>query len=773
MAKGLLIVESPAKAKTLSRYLGKNIKVKASVGHIKNLPKSKLGVDIENGFMPEFVTIKGKGKIIKELKAAAKNVEDIYLAPDPDREGEAIAAHIAAEIGKGKKVYRVLFNEITKKAVQEGLKNCGQIDENKVNAQQARRILDRLMGYKLSPLLWEKVRKGLSAGRVQSVALYIVVKREKEILAFEPREYWTIEGFTEGKTPPPFDFKLLHFKGEKIEVENQVDAERIAKEIESSALKISKVEKKERKRNPVAPFITSTIQQEASRKLRFNARRTMSVAQRLYEGLEIGDEGPTGLITYMRTDSTRISDEARDATREFIIREYGEKYIPDKPKIYKKVKLSQDAHEAIRPTSVERTPSSLKKNLSGEEFKLYNLIWKRFVSSQMTHATFDVTTVDISAGDYNLRSTGSIMKFDGFLKVYEEGIDPADDKNKDIAKEKKETILPSDIAEGDGLTLLELNRNQHFTQPPPRYTEAALIKELEEQGIGRPSTFAGIVSIIQAREYCSAEDRRLKPSDLGIIVSDLLVENFPDIINPEFTARMEDELDQVEEGKKKWTEALSDFYTPFSIDLEKAKIHMRNVKTEAEKTAETCEKCGKQMVVKFGRFGKFMACEGYPECKNTKKILANGSIEEKQEPAPDEPTDFKCEKCGKPMVIKTGRFGRYIACINYPECKTTKTIGIGIKCPMPDCKGELTKKRTKRGKMFCGCDQYPKCEFATWAEPVAQSCPSCHYTFLTKKVLKSGTFLQCANKECDYKKEIEESKEEEEESAKSPSSAVG
>ncbi len=769
MAKGLVIVESPAKAATLKRYLGKGIIVMASVGHIKNLPKSKLGVDIENGYTPKFITIKGKGKVIKDLKAAAKKVDTIYLAPDPDREGEAIAAHIATEIGKGKTVYRVLFNEITKKAVQEGIKNCGEINVNRVNAQMARRILDRLVGYKLSPLLWDKVRKGLSAGRVQSVALRLVVEREKEIRAFVPEEYWTIEGSVEGKNPPPFAVKVLHYKGEKLEIGNGERAEEVDNAIQSAVLVVDNVEKKERKRNPVAPFITSTLQQEASNRVRYNARRTMSIAQRLYEGLEVGEDGPVGLITYMRTDSTRVADEAVTQAREFIKREYGDKYLPEKPKVYKKKKAAQDAHEAIRPTSVERTPQSLKKYLSKEEMAIYELVWKRFVSSQMTQAQFDVTTVDIKAGDYNLRATGSIMKFDGFLKVFDERAEPHKDDSRGEAIKK----LPPTIAQGDKIKLVELEKNQHFTQPPPRFTEAMLIKDLEEFGIGRPSTYAGIVSVIQERAYCESEDRRLVPTDLGIVVTELLIENFPDILNSEFTAQMERELDQVEEGEKDWVSALDDFYKPFSADLEKAKVHMRNVKTDAEKADEICENCGKEMVMKFGRFGKFLACEGYPECKTTRRIAKDGTIEPKMEPVPDEPTDFKCETCGKDMVIKTGKFGQYIACSDYPTCKTTRQIGIGIDCPELKCGGELVKKRTRRGKTFYGCNQYPKCEFATWQEPLKDKpCPDCHYTFLTKKVLKSGTFLKCVNKECGYQEEIHEEPEEEPASG-SQSSAEG
>lgn len=758
MGKGLLVVESPAKASTLKRYLGKDMEVLASMGHIKNLPKSKLGVDLENGYRAEFVTIKSKASVLKGLKEAAKRADSIYLAPDPDREGEAIAAHIAEEIGgKGKKVYRVLFNEITKKAVLEAMKNVGEINTNKVNAQMARRVLDRLVGYKISPLLWEKVRKGLSAGRVQSVAMRLIVEREKAIRAFVPKEYWTIDGVAESPVPPPFEVRLSHHKGEKMEIGSADDAQTAAQAIRSASLVITKVEKKERKRHPYAPFITSTLQQDASRKLRYAAKRTMSIAQRLYEGLDVGEEGPVGLITYMRTDSTRVSDEAVTEARGFIGRELGGDFLPAQPNVYKTSKSAQDAHEAIRPTSVERTPEKMKKYLEKEDLAVYELVWKRFVASQMTSAVFDVTSVDISAGEYTLRATGSIMKFAGFLKLYEETKEQEADAGDDSDKR-----LPPDLVEGLALKLVELTPNQHFTQPPPRYTEATLIRELEENGVGRPSTYAGILDVIQEREYCEAQDRRLTPTNLGMLVTDLLVESFPDIVNVEFTAQMEGELDQVEEGKKGWTAALDDFYKPFEADLAKAKTTMRNVRGEAEKTDLVCEKCGKPMVIKFGRFGKFMACAGYPECKNTKKLDKEGAVVEKPEAPPDEPTDQKCDKCGSPMVIKTGRFGRYIACSRYPECKTTKQIGIGIMCPRPGCGGELGKKRTKAGKTFYGCGNYAttKCDFAVWDEPIAEPCPKCAHPFVVKKVLKSGVQLKCPNKDCDYKKSLDEGGEE-------------
>ena len=748
MGKSLVVVESPAKASTLKRYLGKEYEVMASVGHIKNLPKSKLGVDIENGYKADFVLIKGKEKVVRDLKAAAKKADAIYLAPDPDREGEAIAAHIAEEIGQGKTLYRVLFNEITRKAVVEAMKHRGEIDHGRVRAQMARRILDRLMGYKLSPLLWEKVRKGLSAGRVQSVALRLVVEREREILGFKPEEYWSVLSTLEGQSPPPFIAKVFHLKGEKVTIGSAAEADAAEAAIRAAKLSVASVEKKERRRHPYAPFITSTLQQEASRKLRYNARRTMSIAQRLYEGLDVGEKEPVGLITYMRTDSTRVSAEALDDARSVIAEKFGAAYLPEKPNFYKTKKSAQDAHEAIRPTSAARTPDSVKGHLSKEEHALYELVWKRFVSSQMNSAVLDTTTVDIAAGDYTLRATGSILKFDGFLKVYEESVDQS-------SEDEAEARLPVDLAAGQPLTLGGIEKKQHFTQPPPRFTEAMLIRELEEKGIGRPSTYAGIMEVIQEREYCEAVERRLKPTELGMLVSGLLVESFPDIVNVEFTARMETELDQVEEGAKEWTAALDDFYKPFSADLEKARVSMRNVKGEAQATDIVCDKCGKPMVIKFGRFGKFLACSGYPECKSTKKLGKDGQVEERVE-IPDEPTEHVCPTCGKPMVIKTGRFGRYIACVDYPTCKTTKQIGTGVKCPRDGCGGELIRKRSRAGRFFYGCNRYPECDFTVWAEPVNEPCPKCGATFLVKKVLKKGTFLACANKECDYQRQIEE-----------------
>ncbi|MDH5639327.1 MAG: type I DNA topoisomerase, partial [Nitrospinota bacterium] len=550
---------------------------------------------------------------------------------------------------------------------------------------------------------------------------------------------------------PSFDAKAFHLKGKKFKIGSGEEADKVEAAIKAGSLVIRKVEKKERKRNPIAPFITSSLQQEASRKLRFYARKTMSVAQKLYEGMDVGEEMPVGLITYMRTDSTRVSGEAVEEARGYIKTNFGGEYMPAKPNEYKTKKSAQDAHEAIRPTSVERTPDKVKGKLSKEEFALYELIWKRFLSSQMTPAVMDTTTVDVEAEAYTLRATGSIMKFDGFLKLYEESVDTPQTNEERDDKDKR---LPADLAVGDTLKLGGVEKKQSFTQPPARYSEAMLIREMEEKGIGRPSTYAGIMETIQEREYCKTEERRLAPTEMGVLVSDLLVENFPDIVNVEFTAKMEEELDLVEEGSKVWTNALEEFYTPFQADLAKAKKEMRNVKAEAEKTDLTCEKCGKPMVIKFGRFGKFVACTGYPECKNTMKLDKDGVPEEKPEAPPDEPTDFKCDKCGKPMVIKTGRFGRYIACVDYPECKTTRQIPLGVKCPKPDCKGDMVRKRSRAGRFFYGCDKYPDCDYTVWAEPVAEPCPECGHPILVKKSLKAGDFLACPLKECGYKKPV-------------------
>ncbi|MDP7350265.1 MAG: type I DNA topoisomerase [Nitrospinota bacterium] len=756
MSKSLVIVESPAKAVTLKKFLGKNFTIKASVGHILNLPKSKLGVDVENEFNPEFVTIKGKEKVIKELRTAISKVDNVYLAPDPDREGEAIASHILQVI-EGKKelnIYRVLFNEITKRSVLEAIKNPLSIDENKVHSQQARRILDRLVGYKISPLLWERVQWGLSAGRVQSVALRLVCEREKEIRAFKPQEYWSIVACLEGETPPSFEAKLFQIDGKKAEIKNEQQAKKILSDLDAACYKISDIQKKERKKNPFPPFITSTLQQEASRKLRFYPRKTMSVAQKLYEGLEIAEGEITGLITYMRTDATRTAPEAIEEVRGLIKSKFGKEYLPSRPNFYKSKKTAQEAHEAIRPTSSLREPSAVKKYLSKDEYSLYELIWKRFVSSQMVPAIMDHTAVDILVGRYLFRANGMVVRFPGFMKLYTEDSNILKSPNKAKQGDEKTTILPP-LKIGEELKLLEMKPNQHFTQPPPRFTEASLIKELEDKGIGRPSTYAFILSVIKERDYTSEENRRLKPTELGLIVTDLLVDNFPDILNVEFTARMEEQLDKVEEGSIGWVEILKNFYSPFQKVLKKAEKNMRNLKTEVEETDEVCEKCDHKMVIRWGRFGKFMACSNYPKCKHTKEI--DGGDENASKPTAPELTDEKCDKCGSNMVIKTGRFGKFMACSKYPECKFTKPISTGISCPREECDGDVISRSSKRGKAFYGCSKYPNCDFVSWYKPVLQKCPSCGNHYIVERwTKKDGNFLACPIKECNFKQTVEE-----------------
>jgi DNA topoisomerase-1 len=730
MSQELVIVESPAKARTIKKYLGKKYQVLASVGHVKDLPKKDMGVDTEKDFEPTYVTIKGKAKILKQITDAAKKADAVYLAPDPDREGEAIAWHVAEEIAKTQKkvkkktaVHRVLFNEITKKAITMAMEKPTTIKQDLVDAQQARRILDRLVGYKISPILWEKVRRGLSAGRVQSVAVRIVCEREAEIAAFQSKEYWSIVAHLEGSIPPEFEAKLN----------------------KKANFVLRKVTKSERKRNPSPPFITSKLQQEAARKLGFSAKKTMTLAQILYEGVEIPGSGPVGLITYMRTDSTRLSNEIVEQAREYIAARYGKEVVPEQPVFYKSKKGAQDAHEAIRPTTMEYPPEVIADHLDRDAFRLYDLIWKRFLASQMKPAVFDQTGFDIEAGKYMLRATGQVMKFKGFITMYME--------DEDEVKEKDEEENPSlpDLPEGDKLALKGLDPNQHFTQPPPRFTEASLVKELEEKGIGRPSTYASIMSVIQDKQYVEKIEKRFRPTDLGKLVNDLLVNNFPEILDIGFTAEMEHELDQIEDGELDWVKALKDFYEPFEKALGKAKVKMRDVKRQQIETEIKCDKCGGTMVIKWGRHGEFLACSNYPDCRNTKefKRTEDGKIEIKKM----ETTDEVCEKCGRPMVVKRGRFGPFLACSGYPECKTTKAITTGIKCP--ECgKGELAQKRTRTGRFFYGCTNYPKCKFATWDKPVNEPCPECGSKILVEKYSKKTgtTTLACPNKECKYKK---------------------
>ncbi len=803
MSKSLVIVESPAKAKTINKYLGPEYSVKASLGHVRDLPKKGLGVDLKKDFEPTYEIIPGKEKVIKELRSAAKGVGSVYIATDPDREGEAIGWHLAEELSaKTRKIYRVMFNEITQKAVREAFKNPGTIDSRLVDAQQARRIVDRLVGYKISPLLWKKVRRGTSAGRVQSVALRLIVEREREILAFMPREYWSISANLSGSHPPPFDAALQKVSGKNIEIGNSKEAHEIVASLENARFIVDCVKKTEKKRNAVPPFITSKLQQEASRKLRFPVKKTMMIAQRLYEGIEVGREGSVGLITYMRTDSTRVSDDALADVRSYIGANFGPGYLPDKPIFYRGKKDAQDAHEAIRPTSTAYNPEEIKQYLSTDEYRLYKLIWQRFIASQMKPALFDQTSIEISANQYLFKATGSIMKFDGFLKVYSEGKDEKDEE--DEALEHK---LPS-LTEGEVLKLNQLLPEQHFTQPPPRFTEATLVKTLEEKGIGRPSTYATILTTVQDREYAVKLEGKFSPTELGFVINDLLVTSFADIFDVEYTARMEEELDEIEDGKIAWTLALREFYDKFEVDLKTAGEQMTNIKALEEKTNETCEKCGSPMVIKWGRHGKFMACSGYPECKNTREIAregltanANGQktevaqIEETCEncgrpmalkrgrfgqflacsgypdckttkklaasgsdrlSVPDVPLEEDCPQCGKHLVIKHGRFGEFTACSAYPECKYVKKKTIGVACPQPACKGELVERKSRRGKIFFACDQYPNCQFIAWNKPINKSCPQCGAGYLIEKTTKKqGTIHYCNAETCDYKESVE------------------
>ena len=773
MGKSLVIVESPSKAKTISKYLGRNFVVKASVGHVRDLPKSKLGINLEKDFKPEYTVIRGKKKILDEIIDAAAKADKVYLAPDPDREGEAIAWHIADEItaatGKGKKgkkkaenrIFRVLFNEITEKAIKKAMEEPGEINTNKVHAQQARRILDRIVGYQISPLLWEKVKRGLSAGRVQSVAVRLICEREREIARFVPEEYWSVTARLSRKEPQNrsaegvFTAKLVAVGGEAVNLGNETEAGRIVSELDGASYRVQKVEKKEKKRNPVPPFVTSKMQQDASRKLRFTPKKTMMLAQQLYEGIELGEEGPVGLITYMRTDSTRTSEDAQREVREFIEQKFGREYLPEAPNQYKSKKNAQDAHEAIRPTSMKYQPDEIRNFLSKDQHLLYKLIWNRFLASQMRPEILEVTKVEIQAGRALFRANGNRVIFPGFSAVYselkEEKPDGGENASKDAEPDEEENLLPA-LAEGDPLDLVSLDPKQHFTQPPPRYNEALLIKVLEENGIGRPSTYATIISTIQERKYVEKVDGRLKPSELGVIVNDLLVESFPELVNSEFTARMEEDLDHVEEGEKKWNDTVREFYTYFKKDLKKAESEMRDVKREETPTHIDCEQCGRKMVIKWGRNGRFLACPGYPECKNTHDFVdeGNGSIRVVQK---DVSTGETCVNCGKPMIIKVGRFGKFMACSGYPECKTTKPLSIGVKCPREGCPGNVTQRRSKKGRIFYGCSEYPKCDFAVWDRPVPKSCPQCNAPFLVEKVSRAGIRVKCANKDCVYEEE--------------------
>lgn len=744
MTKSLVIVESPAKAKTIKKYLGKDFDVKASVGHIIDLPPSKIGVDLESGsFEAEYEPIKGKGTVIKDLKAAAKKADQIYLAPDPDREGEAIAYHLGQMLKGTKKapkpIFRVAFNEITKSAVKKAFDHPGEVNENLFNAQQARRILDRVVGYQISPILWKKVKRGLSAGRVQSVAVRVVVDREEAIKAFDSQEYWKVEGIYSASEKPDLVTQLAKSYGKKTEIADGSTAERIKNEIQKAKAEISKVTKKERQRKPGPPFITSKLQQDAARAFRYSPKRTMRLAQQLYEGMDVGLDGPQGLITYMRTDSQNVSKEALESVRAHILDNFGRDFLPEKPHYFRSKKGAQEAHEAIRPTQVELTPARVRSYLEPEQFKLYKLIWERFVASQMMPARYDQTTVEITAGEHMLRTTGSILKFKGFLDVYHEQVDEDDKTAREEAKEEGLT-LPN-VTEGQSVSLEKLDATQHFTQPPPRFNDASLVKELEDKGIGRPSTYAAILSTIVDKAYVEKDENRLKPTELGTLVTGLLKENFQEIMDISFTASMEDKLDQIEDGSVDWRKILGDFYEPFKKALANAAENMRDIKRMEEKTDITCPKCNDhKMVIKWGKNGSFLGCSGYPDCRSTMPFRRDG---DKIIPEELPKSDVACDKCGGDMVVKRGRFGNFLGCSKYPDCKNTLPITLGIKCPKSECEGEVAEKRSKRGKVFYGCSKYPNCDFVSWNKPVIQPCPHCDSPYVLEKVSKAGKKLVC------------------------------
>jgi DNA topoisomerase I len=834
MGRSLVIVESPAKAKTINRYLGRNYSVKASYGHVMDLPRKVLGIDIAHGFAPTYEVSPGKTAVVTALQKAASTADAVYLAGDPDREGEAICAHLAeilsgpklefpeegqkpeesaekvkkdkkkakkpvkkaAARGKAviprKNIFRVMFNEITEKAIKAAFEHPGEIDENLVDAQQARRVLDRLVGYKISPLLWDKVRRGLSAGRVQTVALRLIVDREAEIRAFHPVEYWTLHAMLAAGEPPIFEAKLTKFKDEDIEVHTQAEADSIVAAAGSAQWKVANVTQKEKRRFAPPPFTTSKLQQAAYNRLRYTAKRTMSLAQRLYEGVELGAEGSVALITYMRTDSVRVSSDALDQVRGLIGSKYGQTYLPEKPNFYKSKKDAQEAHEAVRPTDAARTPEDVRPFLSEDLFKMYQLIWQRFVASQMVPAIFDQTTVDIAAGDYTFRATGSVQKFDGYLAVYQVSADDDEDADGDASK----GLLPP-VAEGDVLRLETLRPEQHFTEPPPRYNDATLVKELEEKGIGRPSTYASIISTIVDREYVTKDQGRFSPTMLGEKVCVLLVKSFEDIFDVGFTALMEEELDEIEEGKLGWKKAVKEFYGRFEQDLEQAKGEMESYKAgiptgqkcekcgqgellerisrhgfflgcsrypdcdfirdlspelpaeddDGEAKVETCDNCGRDMVIKRGRWGMFLACTGYPDCKTTRRLKA-GTRKALQ---PDELLDEKCPLCDSQLVKKHGQYGEFIGCTAYPKCKFIRAKTLGIKCPKCET-GELVERVAKKGRrrVFYGCNQYPACDFTTPHQPIAEPCPKCSASFIVEKHSKMGNVRVCLKEGCGW-----------------------
>lgn len=793
MSKSLILVESPAKARTIQRYVGKDYKVLASVGHIKDLPKSRLGVDVEHGFEPRYEVIRGKSKVIREIKKAARGVETVFLALDPDREGEAIAAHLAEEVeGPGRVIHRALFNEVSREAVLHSLSHPTELDRRKVEAQLARRVLDRLVGYEISPMLWKKVRRGLSAGRVQSVAVRLVCERQREIEAFQPEEYWSITALLEGSEPPPFEVKLIQFQGSKVELHNEAEARHVEQEVRGYPFRVKSVKVKETRRNPPPPFTTSKLQQEAHRRLRFTAKKTMALAQQLYEGIELGHEGAVGLITYMRTDSVRVADHALQSVRSYIRDRFGNEYLPARPNLYRSRKGAQEAHEAIRPTSVARHPEQIRQHVSEDQYSLYRLIWERFVASQMRPALYDRTSVDVHAGPYLFRGTGAVMTFPGFAAVYGQVVD---------GEGAEEGGRFPKLQPGQDLKLLELKPQQHFTQPPPPFTEASLVKELEERGIGRPSTYAAILSNIQERGYVRVEKGVFRPTELGLLVTDLLVQSFPAILDVSFTAGMEEKLDLIEDGEVDRLQVLQGFYQSFREDYARAETGMADLKREGLPTESLCERCGAKMVIKVGKKGPFLSCSKYPGCTYSRPYLRNseaggkpGSQEESPETCPNcgspmvrkegrfgpflacsqypecktrlslkrdagaqlsEEEAPRCPQCDSVMVLRTGRFGRFYGCPRYPECRGTASQKVDVGCPEEGCDGQIVEKRSRKGKIFYGCSNYPRCRFALWDRPTHKPCPSCGAPFMVERNRASGLTLACYKKECGYTEPLE------------------
>ncbi len=753
MEKSLVIVESPAKAKTINKYLGPDYVVKASMGHIRDLPKSKLGVDVEKNFEPLYEIIPERKKLVAELKKAAEDSSAIILAADPDREGEAICWHLKALLDEGDKpVHRLKLHEITKPAVEEAIRHMTDLDKNMFDAQQARRVLDRLVGYLISPLLWKKVARGLSAGRVQSIAMRLIYEREKEIRAFIAEEYWTIHAHLAASNPPPFRAALTKIDGKKAKIEDGPSAAAIVADLQDAAYLLSRIKVREKKRNPSPPYITSTLQQDAYQRLHYPVKRTMFIAQKLYEGMPIGELGPVGLITYMRTDSVRVSNEALAWARKYIEQTFSARHLPAKPNVYANKNAAQDAHEAIRPTLPDLTPDVVKPFLKKEEFSLYQLIWNRFLASQMSPAQIEETEFEVTAKKYLFSAKGEVLKFAGFLALTPKG-----------ENGEKETLPPA--KEGETLALRQIEPKQNFTQPPARYTEGTLVKELEAKGIGRPSTYAPIISTLQNRTYVVKNEGKFVPSELGMFVTEFLIKNFPDIMEIRFTAQMEEELDKIEEGSLEWTGSLKEFYAKLDVDL-KAAMKVDSVKASGIPLDEICPKCAKPLVLKSGKFGSFKACSGYPDCDFKEAMVKKEVII----------LDEKCPECASPLVQRTGRYGLFIACSNYPTCKyikKKKSEDTGLACPN-DCGGTILKRETKRGRFFYGCSLFPKCRFATWDEPQKRPCPKCGKPFILRKsTKKDGTYLHCQDENCGWKEVLEEATIAKKDKAAAPKDAQG